>query len=921
MKRNVLGMMVLGMAAQARAGAVLELVPDQAGPYLPGQAVGVEVWMHNQEAFAIDLRLVILDVQGLLPRLYAGGDFVTSGGVTVNHVAKFTGGAWTAIDQGVDSSVHTLGTCTLNGGTTLYAGGVTWGMNNYEAKVHRMEAGWWTELQRFGLGHVDSLLCAKIGSGAELFVGGYIWQSAAGIYGVVPWNGDDWNPMPGLQGAVNDMMVFDDGSGPALYAAGDIIATMPAPHVLLGKIGKWTGTNWAPLGGGIGNGYLSPAGPRALAVYDDGTGLALFVAGDFRDVYQVTRYVGDLQVNNIAKWDGSVWSSVGGGTTPNAAAPIYDLVVFDDGTGPALYAAGDFNFAGGVSVKNIARWNGTSWSDVGGGVTGDAEAAIHTLAVLDDGSGPVLYAGGWFTNAGGVPVSNVAKWNGTTWSPVGAGFDDTVRALEVHEATGSPNLTIEGSFQFDFSTLTDGGAEYNLWPGLPGPILIYTGLGPIPGSMLHVPAGGSLRLGELQVVTPNTPGVYKLDVTSPYGPRGGSIISFGFGGPNDPYTDWLAESGDITGNPIPFSVQTGPPNPIPAVSEWGMVVLTLLLLVAATFVFARRHSLEHSTVLALVFVTCVHLCPIPVFADTFKQLNICNPHNAEAKGMRVTFTLKHKQGEGPTWTHSGTEPPQSTPSEHFLGVTGTGSNTLTFGGGSLAAGSRDRFKAGFEKNLKDVPNAPNLVTKVELLDEDGAVIYTLDQSDADKKKEFRKNVTGFTNEELFDFTSIESGTLHLRNSDASLNLRYMVSNLEIYTNLPISNFTISAVENSGPGTLAFFASQVQVNPGDDLVLTVGMVSPGTYVLASASGLEVEDLTTSEITDFPFSQYYAQSVVDPDSIPAVSEWGMIVIMLLLLVAGTLILGTRHPSRIQVMPQQWCRARPGLEHCQTRLPVIP
>jgi hypothetical protein len=339
----------------------------------------------------------------------------------------------------------------------------------------------------------------------------------------------------------------------------------------------------------MGNGYSSSAGVNALAVFNDGTGSALYAAGDFRDI-QLPETNGLLQVNNIAKWDGTVWSPVGGGTTPNTLAPIYDMVVFDDGTGAALYIGGDFTSAGGVGVNNIARWNGTSWSDVGGGVTGDASAAVNALAVLDDGSGPALYAGGWFTNAGGVPVSNVAKWNGTNWSAIGAGFDDTVRALAVHEANGDPNLVIEGNFQFDFSTLSDGGAQYALFPELPGPLLLYTGLGPIQGSMLHVPAGGSLRLGQMEVVTPSVPGAYKLDVASPYAPRGGSIVSFGFGGPNDPYTDWLPESGDLTGDPIPFTVQAGPPNKIPAASEWGMIVLTLLLLVAATFVLTQRQQ-------------------------------------------------------------------------------------------------------------------------------------------------------------------------------------------------------------------------------------------------------------------------------------------------------------------------------------------
>jgi hypothetical protein len=40
-----------------------------------------------------------------------------------------------------------------------------------------------------------------------------------------------------------------------------------------------------------------------------------------------------------------------------------------------------------------------------------------------------LYIGGDFTNAGGIVVSNIAKWNGTTWSALGTGVNDKVYAL------------------------------------------------------------------------------------------------------------------------------------------------------------------------------------------------------------------------------------------------------------------------------------------------------------------------------------------------------------------------------------------------------------------------------------------------------------------------------------------------------------
>ena len=91
---------------------------------------------------------------------------------------------------------------------------------------------------------------------------------------------------------------------------------------------------------------------------------------------------------------------------------IRALAVYDDGTGPALYAAGDFIFVGGVHVNFIAKWNGSTWSNLGSGLG----ASASTLAVYDDGTGPALFVGGQFSNAGLVTAACLAKWNGTTWT-------------------------------------------------------------------------------------------------------------------------------------------------------------------------------------------------------------------------------------------------------------------------------------------------------------------------------------------------------------------------------------------------------------------------------------------------------------------------------------------------------------------------
>jgi hypothetical protein len=43
-------------------------------------------------------------------------------------------------------------------------------------------------------------------------------------------------------------------------------------------------------------------------------------------------------------------------------------------------------------AKGIARWNGTAWSPLGSGMS----STVNALTVFDDGTGPALYAGGSF---------------------------------------------------------------------------------------------------------------------------------------------------------------------------------------------------------------------------------------------------------------------------------------------------------------------------------------------------------------------------------------------------------------------------------------------------------------------------------------------------------------------------------------------
>jgi hypothetical protein len=113
-----------------------------------------------------------------------------------------------------------------------------------------------------------------------------------------------------------------------------------------------------------------------------------------------------VTVNRIAKWNGSSWSALGSGVS--GGYPFALQIVGSD-----LYAAGNFLSASGVSANGIAKWNGSAWSALGSGLS-PLLASTGAFALAWDGrplSGS-LYAGGWFGVAGnGAASSFIARWS------------------------------------------------------------------------------------------------------------------------------------------------------------------------------------------------------------------------------------------------------------------------------------------------------------------------------------------------------------------------------------------------------------------------------------------------------------------------------------------------------------------------------
>jgi hypothetical protein len=149
--------------------------------------------------------------------------------------------------------------------------------------------------------------------------------------------------------------------------------------------------------------------------YDDGSGPALYAWGDFW-------YAGGQAVFGVAKWDGTRWQQAWPLT-----GTVAGMLVADLGSGPTLYLYGSANLTyHGVPLNGLAQWPGTTWSAVGNGTDGD----VSGLALVDDGAGPALYVTGDFHNVNyatlwngqqeGMAAPGAARWNGSAWTALAA---------------------------------------------------------------------------------------------------------------------------------------------------------------------------------------------------------------------------------------------------------------------------------------------------------------------------------------------------------------------------------------------------------------------------------------------------------------------------------------------------------------------
>ena len=351
--------------------------------------------------------------------LYAGGYLGLQGTMASTGVARLTGQSWSEVsDGGLDGSVEALAALDDGTGAALYAGG-DFGHAGDLALAHigRWDGSGWRALGSGLDGTVLALAGFDDGSGRAVFAGGDFTNSGgASMRGIARWDGTSWSPVGlGLNGAVNALCVHDDGNGPALYASGafSYAGQQPANHYA-----RWDGHSWSPLGNGSGT------GARSLVSFDDGAGSQLYAA----------------DAGAIRRWNGANWSTVG-----QSDGDVYALCLHDDGGGPALYAGGHFWAIDGVQVSKVARWSAGVWSSAG---YQPWFGVVESLGSFPTSQGPRLAAGGSFDVYGPGPGSGIAQWDGSTWTPMGSGVSGNYgpHALVTFDDGSGPALFAGGRF-------------------------------------------------------------------------------------------------------------------------------------------------------------------------------------------------------------------------------------------------------------------------------------------------------------------------------------------------------------------------------------------------------------------------------------------------------------------------------------------
>jgi len=209
------------------------------------------------------------------------------------------------------------------------------------------------------------------------------------------------------------LKVFDG----KLYTCGNDTNTVTSNDKL---VSTFDGIVWDTLPGKLYSGNI-----QAMESFNGD----LFMAGNFRHIGSPVNNINIDGINKIAKWDGIQYSNPAAFLSTSIGSYVYSMTVYNNN----LVMGGDFNDAGvSGNIIALSKYDGVNWSAFGGGLSG----FNCTVYSMTEYNGDLIVAG-QFTNAGGVSVNNIARWDGNQWHSMGDGLDLYVFYLYVDSVSNT----------------------------------------------------------------------------------------------------------------------------------------------------------------------------------------------------------------------------------------------------------------------------------------------------------------------------------------------------------------------------------------------------------------------------------------------------------------------------------------------------
>lgn len=447
---------------------------------------------------------IFFDVSEFQGMLLVSGSFSPVGGGSYFYLAAWNGTEWSDFGSGLNGFVRTI---SIFQDELIVGGDFTMAGSDTLSHIARWDGSAW---QPLGVGVDGDVWALRVFESVLIVGGSFTHADGLEALHVASWDGAGWSSMDAGVNENNRVQAFEEVNG-QLFGSGGFNVSWGFGMT----VAKWSGTEWTYL---LDREDRIPGQDREISSFGgklvlygtldaiegllmDWDGIALSpihasggpllglnscsLTSTIHENQIVTaglfRGAGGQPANHIVQGDGSSWTALGAGLSGN----VRNVGHF----GPHLVAAGQFDFGPAENRSNgaVAIWRDGVWQAIGEELLGTGSNGATSI-VEHDGQ---LVAGGLLSFEGAIGA-NIAAWDGNNWKSVGLGVDAIVQALASYRG----KLIAGGGFEraglnlINYLAAWDGAEWKPLGEGTPGPVhdLLVQGANLI--------AGGETESGE-----------------------------------------------------------------------------------------------------------------------------------------------------------------------------------------------------------------------------------------------------------------------------------------------------------------------------------------------------------------------------------------------------------------------------------------